>query len=133
MIYALFAMVILTFIVGIIALVVRFKSVSNGQVKIKYYQAMQGQTVPERVTQTTRSFNNMFEVPVLFYVVSTLFVSLQIDSDTALYLAWIFVSFRVAHAWVHLTYNNVIHRMLMFWGGVIAVLGMWLVLIIAIR
>ena len=78
MIYAMFAMVVLTFMVGIVAVVTRVKSVKNGSVKIKYYRTMGGQEVPEQLTKSTRCFNNMFEVPVLFYVVSTLFTCLGI-------------------------------------------------------
>ncbi|MFY8350608.1 MAPEG family protein [Pseudoalteromonas sp. SSM20] len=130
MIYAMFAMVVLTFMVGIVAVVTRVKSVKNGSVKIKYYRTMDGQEVPEQLTKSTRCFNNMFEVPVLFYVVSTLFVILKTNNELALLLAWVFVGFRIAQAIVHLTYNNVLHRMLMFWGAVISVLSMWVILLI---
>ncbi|WP_372766672.1 MAPEG family protein [Pseudoalteromonas sp.] len=132
MIYAMFAMVVLTFMVGIVAVVTRVKSVKNGSVKIKYYRTMDGQEVPEQLTKSTRCFNNMFEVPVLFYVVSTLFVILKTNNELALLLAWLFVAFRIAQAIVHLTYNNVLHRMLMFWGAVISVLSMWITLLIQI-
>ena len=132
MIYAMFAMVVLTFMVGIVAVVNRVKSVNNGSVKIKYYRTMDGQEVPEQLTKSTRCFNNMFEVPVLFYVVSTLFVILKTNSELVLLLAWVFVGFRIAQAIVHLTYNNVLHRMLMFWGAVISVLSMWVILLIEI-
>lgn len=132
MIYAMFAMVVLTFMVGIVAVVTRVKSVKNGSVKIKYYRTMGGQEVPEKLTKSTRCFNNMFEVPVLFYVVSTLFVILKTNNELALLLAWVFVGFRVAQAIVHLTYNNVLHRMLTFWGAVISVLSMWVILLIRI-
>lgn len=132
MIYAMFAMVVLTFMVGIVAVVTRVKSVKNGSVKIKYYRTMDGQEVPDQLTKSTRCFNNMFEVPVLFYVVSTLFVILKTNNELALLLAWVFVGFRVAQAIVHLTYNNVLHRMLTFWGAVISVLSMWVILLIEI-
>ena len=132
MIYAMFAMVVLTSMVGIVAVVTRIKSVKNGSVKIKYYRTMGGQEVPEQLTKSTRCFNNMFEVPVLFYVVSTLFVILKTNNELALLLAWVFVGFRVAQAIVHLTYNNVLHRMLTFWGAVISVLSMWVILLIQI-
>lgn len=132
MIYAMFAMVVLTFMVGIVAVVTRVKSVKSGSVKIKYYRTMDGQEVPEQLTKSTRCFNNMFEVPLLFYVVSTLFVILKTNNELAFLLAWVFVGFRIAQAIVHLTYNNVLHRMLMFWGAVISVLSMWVILLIQI-
>ena len=131
MIYAMFGMVALTFLVGVVAVVVRFKSVIGGKVNIKYYRTMSGQEVPEMLTKTTRCFNNMFEVPVLFYVVSTLFVSLALESTLSTVLAWAFVVFRALLAVVHLTYNNVMHRMLVFWGAVVTVLTLWVLLLMA--
>ncbi len=125
-----FAMVLLTTLVGVIALVCRFKSVKNRTVKARYYRLMQGYDVPEIITKTTRCVNNMFEVPVLFYVVSTLFISLKVESSLALVLAWGFVGFRCAQATIHLTYNNVLHRLLMFWFAFVCVLAMWITLVV---
>ena len=88
MIYAMFAMVLLTFSVGLVTFTARVKSVKSGTVKIKYYRTMGGQEVPESVAKSTRCFNNLFEIPVLFYVVATLYVSLSIESAWALALAW---------------------------------------------
>ncbi|TKB45975.1 hypothetical protein E8M12_06220 [Thalassotalea mangrovi] len=129
MIYPIFALVLLTFIVGVITLSTRFKSVLNRTVKIKYYRNMQGQEVPEFVTRTTRCFNNLFEVPVLFYAVTLMMVATGHKSELSLLLAWCFVFSRVVQAMVHLTYNNVIHRMIGFWAGFIIVIIMWLELL----
>jgi hypothetical protein len=68
----------------------------------------------------------MFEVPVLFYVVCTLYVSLQVESSLAIALAWAFVGLRYLHAFIHLSYNHVLHRMLAFWFALLAVLGLWI-------
>lgn len=127
-----FCVVLLTFIIGIIAVVVRVNSVRSGEVKIKYYRTMQGQEVPEFITRTTRSVNNMFEIPVLFYVVSTLFISVGMVGPVPQALAWSFVVLRVCHTAVHLTYNNVLHRSLLFWAGFIVVFAMWVVLVVGL-
>lgn len=129
MILPMFAMLMLTLAIAILAVIVRIKSVTSGVVKISYYRAMQGQDVPDMVTRSTRCFNNQFEVPILFYIVSTLFVALNIASILAIILGWCFVALRVWHALIHLTYNNVIHRMFSFGAGCIVVLAMWVLLI----
>ena len=67
MIYPLFMMVLLTFIVGLIAMKCRIASLKSGDVSLKYFKLMEGQEVPEIITKTSRCFNNMFEVPLLFY------------------------------------------------------------------
>jgi len=130
MLYPMFAMVLLTTAVGVVAVVCRFRSVMNGSVKIKYYRLMQGDNVPEMVIRTSRCFNNMFEIPVLFYAVSVLFVSLNVHSSMALVFAWGFVGSRCVHAFIHLTYNNVVHRMLAFWLAFMFMLAMWVTLLL---
>ena len=132
MLYPMFIMVLLTATVGVIAVTSRIRSVTSGAVKIKYYRAMQGQDVSERITTTTRCFNNMFEVPVLFYVVCTLYISLQATSLFALILAWLFVVFRCVQAFIHLTHNNVLHRMVTFWLAFVCVLLLWTMLVLDI-
>jgi hypothetical protein len=127
--YPMALMVLLTFIVGLVTLKTRFASVRSGDVKIGYFKFMQGQEVPDRVTVTTRSFNNMFEVPVLFYVACTLYLSLGVEGLPGLVLAWLFVALRYAHAFIHLTYNHLLHRMLSFWVSFICVLLLWTILL----
>ena len=130
MILPMFAMLMLTLAIAILAVIVRIKSVTSSVVKISYYRVMQGQDVPDMVTRSTRCFNNQFEVPILFYIVSTLFVALNIASILAIILAWCFVLMRILQTVIHLTYNNVIHRMLCFWTGFLVVLAMWALLLV---
>ena len=130
MLYPMTMMVLLTFIVGLITARTRFASVLSGDVKLRYFKLMQGQDVPERVTVTSRSFNNMFEVPVLFYVVCTLYISLGVVGSTGPVLAWLFVALRYVHASIHLTYNGFLHRMLSFWASFVCVVLLWVNLIL---
>lgn len=129
MLYPMAMMVLLTFIVGLIAARARFANVRSGDVKVRYFKLMQGQDVPERVTVTTRSFNNMFEVPLLFYVACTLYISLGIGGAAGVVLAWLFVALRYAHALIHLTFNGLLQRMLVFWASFVCVLLLWINLV----
>jgi hypothetical protein len=124
-----FLMVLLTFIVGCIAVKVRFSSVNNGSVSIKYFKLMDGENVPEMVTKISRHFNNQFEIPTLFYVVCTLYISFGINSFIAVVVAWVFVFLRFAHSYIHLTYNHILHRILTFWAGFICVMILWIYLL----
>ncbi len=125
MIYPMFTMVILTFIVGCLAAKCRFSSLRSGEINLKYFKLMAGQDVPELVTKTTRCFNNMFEIPVLFYVACSLYLSLGIDSLVGIVFAWLFVALRVAQVYIHITYNQIIHRMSAFWGAFLCVMVLW--------
>lgn len=132
MILPMFAMLMLILAIAILAVIVRIKSVTSGVIKISYYRAMQGQDVPDMVTRSTRCFNNQFEVPILFYIVSTLHVTMDTANILAITLAWCFVLMRILQTVIHLTYNNIIHRMLCFWAGFLVVLAMWVLLLVEV-
>jgi hypothetical protein len=61
-------------------------------------------------TRASDNFINLFEVPVLFYVLvlGTMQVGLA-DSGFVL-LAWIFVGLRTLHSLIQCSYNRVMHR-----------------------
>ena len=125
MLYAMFSLSMLTIFVGLIVVRARFISVKNSRMSADYLELMQGQTVPDEVIKTTRCFNNLFEVPVLFYVACTLYIALGIESLAAVVIAWLFVIFRAAQAYIHITHNNVRQRMLAFGMSVLCVLFLW--------
>ncbi len=129
MIYPMFVLVLLTFIIAFIALHARIDSVRLRQIEFGFFRLMltdNNQKVPERVTITTRAFNNMFEIPILFHVGAVMSLALDQVTNFSLMVAWLFVLSRISHSWIHLTYNNVIHRMYAFWAGMVLVLVLWL-------
>jgi hypothetical protein len=135
MIYPMFAVFMLAFLVGCFAVKARFASVKKGDLSVKYFKLMSvegAKQVPEMVTKTTRCFNNQFEIPVLFYVVATLYIVTGTISDMALIFAWIFVAARYIHAYIHLSYNAILHRMLSFWLGFVCVFVLWVNLLLTI-
>jgi len=130
MIYAMFSIAMLTIMVGLIAVKARVTCFRNGQISTEYFKLMQGQAVPDFVTQTTRCFNNLFEVPILFYVVCIVYIILGVENLVAIVLIWLFVLFRYFQAFIHITYNHVKHRMFTFGASVLCVLSLWINLII---
>jgi len=124
-----FSMVLLTLVVGLIAMLTRYSNLRSGRVGLRYFKLMEGQDVPAEVTITTRCFNNMFEVPVLFYVAGVLSISLGAEGLPALVLAWLFVGFRYLQAVIHLTRNHLLPRMVSFWMSFICVLLLWINLV----
>ncbi len=130
LIYPMFSMVLLTFVIACIAVKARFSSVKNKTVSAKFYRLMDGQDVPDIITKTTRNFNNQFEIPTLFYVVCTLYIFMGINSLTALIFAWLFIALRIAHSYIHLTYNHILHRMITFWLSFMCVMVLWINLLL---
>lgn len=80
------------------------------------------------VSIPNRSMMNLLELPVLFYVVCI--VSYMTDSvgSTILFLAWLYVSLRIAHTVIHLSYNKVLHRLIAFAASNVTLIAMWIVL-----
>ncbi|AXK71630.1 hypothetical protein DWG18_04535 [Lysobacter sp. TY2-98] len=76
------------------------------------------------------NFRNLFELPVLFYL--ALVVADRIDRvDTiSVALAWLFVALRIAHSTIHVTYNKVMHRFMVYVAGGVALWLLWVYLAI---
>ena len=66
------------------------------------------------------NFMNLFELPVIFHALCiTLYVTGAVDPAN-LVLAWLFAASRVAHSFIHVTYNRVLHRFAAYvFGGVV--------------
>lgn len=76
---------------------------------------------------TADNFRNLFEVPVLFYAVCVALAVTDAVSSTQLALAWGFVMARAAHSFIHITYNRVRHRFIVYVAGTLVVFAMWAV------
>ena len=76
-------------------------------------------------TAAADNFSNQFEMPVLFYVGILLALNLMLQDRVLVYFAWVFVATRVVHAMIHLSYNDVTHRFVVYVLGSIAVMGIW--------
>lgn len=75
----------------------------------KHTGDIQGQ-LPSRVRAIGDNYSNLFEMPIVFYVVAlTIFSTGNVDM-VAVYLAWGFVGFRILHSLIQATYNKVMHR-----------------------
>lgn len=102
------------FLVMLVTFWARVQSIRSGALRLSYDPIDKGAEPPPLVAKTTNHFANLFEMPVLFYVVVVLLITLQVQSQVAVIAAWLFVGFRALHALVHITYNNVNHRLLAF-------------------
>lgn len=85
--------------------------------------------LPGYARYPSENYKNLFELPVLFFVLSFCALITGLGGTMMVTLAWIFVATRVVHSLIHCTYNNVMHRFLVFLLGVIVVIAMLLLLI----
>ncbi len=131
LIYPMFSLVVLTTLVALATAYIRIKSAYSGVVHPKYFKQFSTEyDVPNSMVQLGRNLNNLFEVPVLFYVVCLLTIVLNIAAPLLLTLAWLFVVFRVVHTAIHITYNHPLHRFIPFALSLVCVVSMWGVVVI---
>ncbi len=126
--FPVFAMALITFAVVPLILTTRISSVKQGVVYIEYYELFRGGEPPTSVLQTTRHWSNLFEAPILFYIVCLMAFSLQMESTLVLTMAWLYVAVRLVHSMIHLTYNRVYHRTSAFLVSQIILVVMWVLI-----
>jgi hypothetical protein len=128
MLYSMFAMILLTAAVSARLLSLRINAIKNGKVSLGQFRLNSGD-MPNDMAQASRNYSNLFEIPVLFYAAGTLALALQLQSITMIILSWTFIASRILHSWIHLTYNNVIHRFRAFLAGNICVVTIWVLIV----
>ena len=130
--YPVFCLVTLTFIMISATGITRLLSVRRRQVNPKYYVLMSGDTPPDYVQKVGRNMANLLEVPVLFYLLAILVVLFEIHNQLLVDLAWLYVALRLVHSIIHVSYNNVPHRLIVFVLSVITLMLMWLQFILLV-
>lgn len=122
--YPMVALVAWTFFVLVQVGRRRFKAARERRVSAADFQCGESERVPPDVRIPNQNLVNLLETPVLFYVAClTLFVT-SVDA-VAVGLAWAYVASRVGHSAVHLTYNNVFHRLRVFAASVFVLMALW--------
>ena len=132
MIYPMFAMVVLTAVVLLTLFRARVAAVRQGQVPLAYFRIYQGGAEPESSAKAVRHLANLFETPVLFYVVCLAAMNTNVTGVAMQLLAWTYVAARVAHAYVHLGGNRIRHRLRVYFFSCLVLLAMWIYLVAAV-
>ena len=124
------ALVLLTFLVLLQVPIRRFRAAFAGMVGPDDFKYGESDRVPGSVSLPNRNYMNLLEVPILFYVLCIVqFVTASVTATT-LDLAWMYVALRVLHSAIHLTYNNVRHRLVAFATSNFVLMAMWVVFFI---
>ena len=80
-------------------------------------------------TAAADNFRNLFEVPVLFYVLCVAIAASGGSTPGLVTAAWAYVGLRALHSLIHVTYNRVTHRFLVYVSSTLLVFGMWAVFV----
>ena len=124
--YPVVALAALTFGVLLRIPFVRFRAARAGLVKARDFQYGESAEVPPQLTLPNRNLMNLLELPVLFYVVCLAYYVTGTADTFALNLAWAYVVLRAVHSMIHLTYNNVFHRLRAFAASNVVLVVLWI-------
>lgn len=120
------AMALLTFVVLVMIPARRFRAAFAGRVKRDDFKYGESPAVPGDVSIPNRNYMNLLELPTLFYVAGLMFYVAGRVDPTALVVAWTFVALRGVHSVIHLTYNDVFHRLTAFGLSNVVLMAFWL-------
>ena len=123
-----FAMVLLTIVVGITLYVQRVAEMRERRI---HPQAVA--STAQLMAQLTRTgaadnFRNLFETPVLFYTAALAIYATHVESLAYVALAWAYVMLRIVHSAIHCTYNRVVHRLRAFIASFAVLAAIWALL-----
>ncbi len=127
----LFVEVVLTFVLLFVMAPMRTRDFATGAVRPEDV-ALREPKWPKRTTQVANAFSNQFELPVLFYALTVLEYVTHLAGVVFVVLAWIFVLFRIAHAYVHVTSNIVRLRGALFAVSAVVLAVMWAIYIVEV-
>ncbi|MEP4484108.1 MAG: MAPEG family protein [Halioglobus sp.] len=85
--------------------------------------------LPDDVSGSGNNFKNLFEIPVLFYVMCLYLSIFGQVSSLMVTCAWAFVALRAVHSFIHCGYNNVMHRFIAYLASSVA---LWIMVVVAV-
>jgi len=132
MFYPAIYLVFLTFVLGIKMALSRFQAVYANQIDPNFYLLQYDGAEPNNLRQLSRHYSNLFELPVIFYLLTATVAILNYVDLVFVILSWIFVMLRTLHALVHITINNLRVRMILFFLGFFVAVSQWVYLVIVI-
>jgi hypothetical protein len=126
MLYPVFAMVTLTAIVWVSVYVTRLREIRKKRIPAQKLATRSGAgQILKNVAGPSDNLLNLFELPVLFYVLMVLLFVTDRGDVFYLALAWGYVLLRAIHSFIHCTYNCVLYRFSVYLASSLILWAMW--------
>ena len=121
------AMLCLAFVVWLWMFICRFRFIAAEKVDPQALSTPEQvySTLPPYAANPGYNFRNLFEVPVLFYVLCIYLYMMGGVDSTHVTCAWAFFGFRVLPTLIQCRYNNVNHR---FGAYALSCIALWVML-----
>lgn len=129
---ACFALVLLTFAVGVRLLYVRTMEMRAKRIHPQAASTSIQMAAKLQNVQASDNFRNLFETPVLFYSLAAVAIASDYAPAWLAVGAWLYVVLRAAHSFIHCTYNRVMHRFAAFGSGFLLLVGLWVAFIVGL-
>ena len=124
--YPVFGMFLLTAMVLTRLAILRVGAVRGRMIKMSYYRFyLADGSENDSMFFTSRNFINLFELPVLFYVVTVLIYVTGVVDLGFVVLAWLYVILRSVHSYLHVTSNYVPRRFNVYMMSAFILLVLW--------
>ena len=125
LVYPVFAMFILTCLVMVKMRLVSMKLVKQKKISFRYFK-LYNEEVPEELEQARQHYKNLFETPILFYILIAIIYSSGQVSVYDLVFAWLYVLFKYIHSYIRFTSNYVPYRANFFILSLLMILCGWI-------
>ena len=119
------ALAALTGVVWLLMVLFRNLTILRGITDIAYFHDYKTQPPLEWVERPARTFENLLQAPILFYVVCLAILATQRIDAAQLRLAWIYVGVRILHAVIYVGWNYVPYRFAAWLASCIALVVIW--------
>ena len=129
--YPLLPVVFLNFFVIFHMRYVIEKAIKKREVRYSWFRVYEG-SAPEYLLAARHHYKIFFEIPILFYLLCIILYVIDDVRDLDLWIAWLFVVFKLIHSYIRLTSNYVPNRAYAFYISVLLLLGGWIYLAIRI-
>jgi hypothetical protein len=131
--YPAFSLILLKVIILFRMFKLRVADLKTGNVHPKYFKLYDNDhSLRKETIYTARNFDNLFQLPMLFYFTIAVIIGLKAQSKFTLYTSWAFVISRYLHSYVHVTKNKLNPRLGLYTFGWFCILAIWINLLVKV-
>ena len=131
LVYPALALIFWIFVVGLVLMKRRRDAFVSRAVKPDEV-SVSTERYPLPARLASANFTNQFESPVIFFALVMLAMEVKATSYLMTLLAWLYVASRVVHTLIHIGPNKLPLRGAVYGVGMIALMGMWLGIVLAV-
>jgi len=124
-IYPAVLMITLTLFLYVKSYLDSVKAKKSDVIKFSYFKTYKGEA-PDYLEVSRQTLKNQFELPILFYFLTSMILIFDNNTILDLIFSWLFVISRYMHCYIRLTSNYVPNRAKAFKFGICILIVWWI-------